>query len=69
MSMCNQSARVECQLKHQYSCGLQAFVKARGDGLGFDLGRVEFELAPCSISLLTTQQSATARVDGTTLHK
>ena len=45
---------------------LQAFVKARGDGLGFDLGRVEFEAVPSSSSLT---QSVTARLDGKALDR
>lgn len=41
-------------------------MKARGDGLGFDLGRVEFEPVPSSGSLM---QAMTARVDGKALHR
>lgn len=41
-------------------------MKARGDGLGFDLGRVEFEPVPSSGSQM---QSVTARVDGKALHR
>ena len=41
-------------------------MKARGDGLGFDLGRVEFELAAFTNLLL---EKATARVDGKALHR
>ena len=42
----------------------QAFVKARGDGLGFDLGRVQFQL---SAPMPSGSQSATAKVDGNLL--
>ncbi|DBA75445.1 TPA: hypothetical protein ACH3X1_010702 [Trebouxia sp. C0004] len=42
----------------------EAFVKARGDGLGFDLGRVQFQL---SAPLPSGSQSATAKVDGNLL--
>ena len=39
-------------------------MKARGDGLGFDLGRVQFQL---SAPLPSGTQSATAKVDGNLL--
>jgi len=39
-------------------------VKARGDGLGFDLGTVQFQL---SAPLPSGSQSATAKVDGSPL--
>ena len=44
-------------------CVRQAFVKARGDGLGFDLGKAEFHLGPMQAGL----QDATVFVDGQTL--
>lgn len=39
-------------------------MKARGDGLGFDLGRVQFQLAA---PLSSGSQAATAEVDGNPL--
>lgn len=41
-------------------------MKARGDGLRFDLGRVSFELAAGTNLLL---QKATARLDGKALQR
>ena len=41
-------------------------MKARGDGLGFALGSVEFELSKLQMS---GSQNATAKVDGKPLHR
>lgn len=41
-------------------------MKARGDGLGFALGSVEFELSKLHMS---GSQNATANVDGKPLHR
>ena len=42
---------------------MQAYVKARGDGLGFDLGRAEFDIGLEQAGL----QAATVSVAGQTL--
>ncbi len=49
-----------------FICDWQAFVKARGDGLGFALGSVEFELSKPDSS---GSQTAAAKVDRKLLHR